>query len=869
MPPLDATPVNDWITAPARPNAPTAVAMGEAAPTPSPAAAVAGASPEVNDWITAPAAPTQSQIGADISAVGQGAVSGTGAVIAGVGRQPQRAALAGTTQQLAVMDAIDAGKDVPQDQDVIGYQFMSPDQRAKARTDFTAANVEAAKREPNALTRAGTSLEGAAPGLFPIDPALEGHGTAVGRMVGGMAPALVASAAGGAVGGPVGAVLAGAAVVGSQTYDGTYQEAIAKGQTPEQADDAAGKSAALQMAAMSLPISKIIPFIPVPLREGFLKTVANVGTNFVQRGGEMGAGNTLATMAQNYVASQTYDPGRPVFNGTGDAAIDGILAGLVVHGATTAAGAARAGVSAVARPSVADIGAATDIDGAIAAAGAAAQAPTATETAAAAEAAVPKWSDVFPPSGQGDLFARPADEGAGVAPGATAGAQPVGAEITNPAQIPGLTPAQRATALQAIADQQAAGAGGAGQLPGGLPEPTPAQKATALQKMINQSAEDRLTPQGRDDNVYVEGVARPESMKDFSDAGEGEMSAALAHKTSYYTDSNYRGQHDALVTANNNIMKGKLDGIIQDANARDAAMNEAKDLMPGPTGLFVGEKPVDAQPIVDTINGILSGPANKRGAVRTMLNGILDNLKDADGNLENLPSMLKGVRDDITDKLYDKSPTVEGNAARTASNQLRTVLKTVDDTIASGLPGTRYQDYLSNLSAALGQVSKLDFLQKYITGSKKLTDLSGNLLFNKVQGLLNDIQAHHADRTGGAKELTMDEINQIEAVRNELAAKDLLQRRAAVPGSPTPQVQNAAGILGAGPLGVAVRGGAEAALHGALAVTTHGIGNAALGGYRYFIKPQIDAARAQQAAAELAAMKAHLLDTTPRPDAAP
>ncbi len=447
-----------------------------------------------------------------------------------------------------------------------------------------------------------------------------------------------------------------------------------------------------------------------------------------------------------------------------------------------------------------------------------------------------------------------------------AGAQPVGAEITNPALIPGLSAEQRAAAQRALADQQAAGGGG---LPGGLPEPTPAQKATALQKMVNQSAEDRLTPQGRDDNVYVEGVARPESMRDFSPAEEGAVSAALAHKTDYYMDSNYRGRHDAIVKENNNVMKDHLDGLIQDANARDAAMNEARELMPGPTGLFDGERPVDAQPIVDTINGILSGPANKRGAVRTMLNGILDNLNDANGNLENLPSMLKGVRDDITDKLYDKSPTVEGNAARTASNQLRTVLSVVDDTIASGLPGTRYQDYLTNLSEALGKVSKLDFLQKYITGSKKLTDLSGNLLFNKVQGLLNDIQAHHADRTGGAKELTMSEINQIEAVRNELAAKDLLDRRSKVPGSPTAQIQNAAGILGSGPLGAAVKGGAELALHAGLAATTGGLGNAALGGYRFIVRPAMDAARLQQEAAIAAARRARLLDTTPRPEAAP
>lgn len=405
-----------------------------------------------------------------------------------------------------------------------------------------------------------------------------------------------------------------------------------------------------------------------------------------------------------------------------------------------------------------------------------------------------------------------------------------------------------------------------------IEEVTPAQKATALQKMVNQSAEDRLTPGGRDDAVYVPGVERPEAMKDFSPGAEGGVSGALAHKTLYNTDSDYHDRFDAQVKKNNNIMVDKLHDMFGDANARDAAMNEAKELMPGPVGLFNGERPVNAQPVVDAIHQILAGPAGKRGGVASTLGAILPKLYEGNevgGALETLPSMLKGVRDDITDKLYDKSPTVEGNAARTSANQLRNVLAVVDQTIGEGLPGTRYQDYLSNLSAALAQVSKLDYLQRYLTGTKKLTDLSGNLLFDKVQKLLEDIQAHHADQTGGAKELTPDEISQIEAVRNELAAKDLLDKRAAVRGSPTPQITNAAGMLGSGPLGAGVKGAAEAALHVGLAATTHGLGNAALGGYRYIIKPAMDAAKARQEAAILAATKQRLLDITPRLDAAP
>jgi hypothetical protein len=408
---------------------------------------------------------------------------------------------------------------------------------------------------------------------------------------------------------------------------------------------------------------------------------------------------------------------------------------------------------------------------------------------------------------------------------------------------------------------------------------TPAQRATALQKMVNQSAEDRLTPGGRDDAVYFPGVERPEAMRDFSPAAEGEMSTALQHKTLYNSDTNYHDQHDAQLKKNNDVMlngatikdaKGNpawvegLHDVFGDANTRDAAMNDARELMPGPVGLFNDERWTDAQPIVDKINEILAGPAGKRGAVESQLKSILPKLYDAKGNLESLPSMLKGVRDDITDRLYDKSPTVEGNAARTARTQLREVLNAVDAAIGDGLPGTKYQDYLANLSAALGKVSKLDYLQKFLTGSRKLTNQSGNLQLTKVQNMLEDINAHHADKTGGAKELSMAEINKIEAVRNELAAKKLLDDRASVRGSPTAQITNATGILGSGPLGAGVKGGAEVLLHAGLAAKTFGVGNAMLGGYRYIVKPAMAAAKMQKAAVELAETKTRLLDTTPR-----
>jgi hypothetical protein len=378
---------------------------------------------------------------------------------------------------------------------------------------------------------------------------------------------------------------------------------------------------------------------------------------------------------------------------------------------------------------------------------------------------------------------------------------------------------------------------------------------------------DQLTPpQGRDDATYVPDVTRPEAMKDFGPAAPGEpMSASAEHKVLYNTDPDYKERFDAVVRENNGVMTHDLiDGLIGDANSRKAAMDEADKLMPGPVGLFHDQRPVDAQPIVDEINDILNGPKGKLDAVKTTLGRVLASLYDKNGQLETLPSMLKGVRDNINHKLYDNTPSDEGAAARNSRDQLKAVQSVVDGVISEGVPGTKYQDYLKNLSAALGQVDKLDFLQKYLTGPKQLTGPDGLLQLNKVQQMLKDIEAHHDDETGGAKQLTMPEINRIEAVRNELQAKDLLDRRMKVPGSPTVQIASGAGILGSGPLGMGIKRAGEAALHLGLFKTTGGLGNAALVGYRYGIQPAMEARSAARAAAEMAARKERLLDTTPR-----
>ena len=247
----------------------------------------------------------QSQAEAYLNAPLKGAVSGTGALVAGAGRLAQAGQGPSAQRVLAAFDLVDQGKTRQaylgltdsERQQVGAYRGAGGDDQTAQRQALQQTIVDYA--HPNAAMRTGAEIEAAARGMFPIEPQNKGHITNALEMAGGAAPALLASAATG----PLGAM----AIIGSQAYDGAYQDAISKGATHEQADDAAGKTALTQAALMAVPVSRVLQRIPVPFRDGLAKTLVNLGQNGV----EFGTANALGTFASNYVASQTYDPGRP------------------------------------------------------------------------------------------------------------------------------------------------------------------------------------------------------------------------------------------------------------------------------------------------------------------------------------------------------------------------------------------------------------------------------------------------------------------------------------------------------------------------------------------------------------------------------
>ena len=292
---------------------------------------------------TAVVVPGQTQLGADAAAAGQGLASGAASAVrgaAGVVGGALTAADSNAQQlaraQLGVMNRIDAGEAVPAESDPLGYGAMSLQQRQAFRTQYLQQlqAMPAPGKTPigvtgAAITGAGEAaaapLDRAAQGM-PVDTSREGFQTAVARGVGNLAPAVAAGLT-------PGGVAAVAGVIGAQSFDSSYRDAVAHGADQQTAYQAALTNGLVQAGIMSVPLSRALMRISDPiLRDGALKTAVNYATHGVAMEGAAEAGR----FADNYVASQTYDPTRNPLDGIGSGIGVNLALGLLVpaaHGA--------------------------------------------------------------------------------------------------------------------------------------------------------------------------------------------------------------------------------------------------------------------------------------------------------------------------------------------------------------------------------------------------------------------------------------------------------------------------------------------------------------------------------------------------------
>ena len=411
-----------------------------------------------------------------------------------------------------------------------------------------------------------------------------------------------------------------------------------------------------------------------------------------------------------------------------------------------------------------------------------------------------------------------------------------------------MRPEARPTVGEAV-PQSVGAAASRDQAIGSLPEQTRGQVLRDLESSVTQTAEERAGPQMRDDTPYVKGIPpRPLAAREYNALN------ALDQKVAYAKDPEFRDRVDTINRQRNEGMVDLLRGDAQDAIALEKAHEARSEVSPDALGVFKDEKPVDASGLVSTVDSLLKGPDGKRAAIRSVLNDVRASLFDADGNLETAPSQLYGARKNITDMLKKgvKGVGTEADNIRAAKSILSDLLPQVDATISDGAPKFS-SEYLKQWSDLSKPIDQMEFLQRYQTGPKKITNDQGYLQPGKVQKMLDDIlQLNKASGVNPAKSLTGDQIQNIVNVRNELAADQLRQRLSAVPGSDTFQQLNRPGVLGRGPIGGAVKGLGELGL----GVVTGGTGNIV---YHFGIKPAMEQRRLSRIAEQEAARKRDLL----------
>lgn len=391
-----------------------------------------------------------------------------------------------------------------------------------------------------------------------------------------------------------------------------------------------------------------------------------------------------------------------------------------------------------------------------------------------------------------------------------------------------------------------------------LMEKTPAQKVTDLEKSVLQTAEERAGPQMQDPTPYVDNIPpRLLASSEFSPVN------SLDEKVAIGQDPAFRAEVEANARDRNSGMVDLLRSDANDANAIDLAHQARSEVSPKALGVFDDQKPVDASGLVKTIQGYLDGEEGKQAAVRNTLKSVLDGLHDKDGNLETMPSLVYGARKNLTDLLKKgvKGTSDMADDVRASKHVLTSLLPQFDETISSGAP--KFADeYLPQYHEMSKPIDQMEFLQKYQTGAKKITDGDGYLQPLKVQKMLDDIlQGVKAPGVNPAKSLTDQQIQNIINVRNELMAGTLRDRLAKVKGSDSFQQINRALTPPDTPMVAGAKGAASLGAHALMLAnpTTAGWGNALLGGYQQIVKPMIAGARIRRATEAVTARKAQLL----------
>lgn len=193
------------------------------------------------------------------------------------------------------------------------YRRATPEEKTALRQD--AINTAAAP--PNALERGGTNVLAAgqhgseeAKKLIPLTPEEEGRTSVVVAKTAASLLTFLATA------GPAG-IPGMVAYGGVESYGKTYEEAKKAGASDEDATVAAAISGVVQGGLNAVPAHKALAVadqIPKAFKGEFIKTL----TEMAKSGGTLLGFTQVSQLADNYIAKETFEPGRDLKRGLGE-----------------------------------------------------------------------------------------------------------------------------------------------------------------------------------------------------------------------------------------------------------------------------------------------------------------------------------------------------------------------------------------------------------------------------------------------------------------------------------------------------------------------------------------------------------------------
>jgi len=179
---------------------------------------------------------------------------------------------------------------------------------------------------------------------------------------------------------------------------------------------------------------------------------------------------------------------------------------------------------------------------------------------------------------------------------------------------------------------------------------------------------------------------------------------------------------------------------------------------------FKAKKPTDAQPVVDTINEILSNPRDgENSAVQQYVRPFLDRLTDKNGKLKSDPEQLYGLREDVN-RMLSKAAKAETPTLDHVSGQLTQIKSVLDSVIEAGAPG--YKQYLENFAAASRPIDAMEYLQE---ARSKLTNSNGVMTPAAFDRFMKDtIKARMSGGVHPAKSLTDEQMDVLHNLHADL-----------------------------------------------------------------------------------------------------